>query len=152
MIHYAVIFVLAFFQSSFLSPLFAPGFLSPDLVFIFLFTYSFKERKDIIFKAFFGGFVLDVLHDSLGLFMSANLLSAYLMFMFYERILVKRLFFVLGSLAFFTLLNYSVKIALMSRKFSFELNPFVLSLSLFITLTLGLLGYLLFAGGRDEQA
>ncbi len=151
MIAYLVVFLLSFIQSSFLSPLFSPGFLAPDLVLAFIFLNSIKEDKRVIFKAFFGGFMLDIFHDSLGLFMSVNVLSAYLMYMFYEKILIKRLSFVFGSLSVFVILNYSLKILLMNYKYSFEVNIFILTISVILTICSGFVTYLLVAK-RDEQA
>ncbi len=150
-LQYPLLFLLAFLQSAFLSPIFKPGFIAPDLILIFLFLYSFKERKDIIFKALFGGFVLDLFHDTLGLFMSVSVLSAYLMFLFYEKLLIKRFSFVLGSFFLFVVVNYTLKILLVKYKFSFELNPFLLIASVSITTLTGALLYKLIVS-RHEQA
>jgi rod shape-determining protein MreD len=146
-----LLFILAFLQSAFLSPLFKPGFISPDLVLAFLFAYSFLEKEDIIFKALFGGFVLDILHDTLGLFMSTSVVSAYLMFLFYEKILIKRLSFLAVSFLCFVFINYLLKLLLMGYKFSFELNIPLLLLSLILTSSAGILIYNL-VFGRHEQA
>jgi len=124
-----LLFVLVLFQATFLYRTFNPGFLSPDVVLSLLLLKVYLKDRYVVLWAAFGGLLLDLLADTLGLNLFLYVLSVYLLSLFYGRFLFVRpsLSLVPPSLLF--LLKKALAILLMRTRFSFDIPLVALILS-----------------------
>jgi len=121
---YLLIFVGAILlEAVFLQVLLKPGFLAPDLLLVLLLVKAYTSGRVAILWAMFGGALLDMLTDTLGLNLALEVLSLYLFLLASERFLFRTaLTFLLPAAAVF-LLKKLAAILLMKSKFSFEVSP-----------------------------
>jgi len=123
-----------------LQVLFKPGFMAPDLLLVLLLAKAYTSGRVAILWAMFGGALLDMLTDTVGLNLALEVLSLYLFLLASERFLFRTaLTFLLPAVVALFLKKLGA-ILLMKSKFSFEVSPllFVLSWILEILLISGI--------------
>jgi rod shape-determining protein MreD len=101
---------------------FRPGFIAPDLLFIVLIARAYTAGKDTVLWALLGGFLLDLLTDSLGHGIAIQTLSVYIFIILIERLLFKTWLAFLISAGSSALIKKALGIAVMKLKYSFEIS------------------------------
>ncbi|RLJ71082.1 rod shape-determining protein MreD [Hydrogenivirga caldilitoris] len=119
----ALFLVLLFFEAAVLQTLFKPGFIAPDLVLIALISRAYLLGRSTVLWAVFGGTVLDLMTDTVGLHMSLETLSVYIFLLIHERLLFRTVLTYIVPGTGVLLLKKSLAFLIMRSKFSFELSP-----------------------------
>ncbi|MDQ7037970.1 MAG: rod shape-determining protein MreD [Aquificota bacterium] len=117
-----LILSLVFVQTSLLQVFFSPGFVAPDLLLIALLSRAYLTGRDAVLWAFFGGALLDIMTDTLGLNLALETLSVYLFVLMNEKIFFKTWLTYLTGAGFSLLLKKVLSLVVMSVKFSFSFS------------------------------
>jgi len=133
-----------------LQALFKPGFIAPDLVLLLLLAKAYTSGRGAILWAIFGGALLDLLTDTVGLNLALVVLSLYLFLLIMERFLFRSALTFLLPAGLALLSKKLGAILLMRSKFSFEVSTtlFLVSWAVEILLLSGI--YFLYLR-RNEQ-
>ena len=121
---------LVFVQTSFLQVFFKPGFIAPDLLLVALLTRAYVTGRDAVLWAIFGGSLLDIMTDTLGLNLALEPLAVYLFILLNEKIFFKTwLTYMLGAgLSFLVKKVLSLIVMKIKFSFSFSLASLILAL------------------------
>lgn len=120
---YAILLTfLAFIDVLFFHTLFMPGFVAPDLVLIALLSRAYLRGRESILWAIYGGIVLDLLTDNIGLNLTLEVLLVYLFVLITERFLMRNALTFLLPSAFLLAFKKAISLLLVSFKFSFEVS------------------------------
>jgi len=144
-LRYTLLFILLlFFEAAVLQTLFRPGFIAPDVLLIALLSRAYLLGRSTLLWAIFGGAVLDLMTDTIGLHLALETLSVYLFLVIYERLLFRTVLTYTVPAALVLLLKKFLALAMMRSKFSFDLSPAVFVLSWFIEIALLITIYFLY--------
>ncbi len=105
---------------------FRPGFMAPDLLLVTLLARAYLMGKDTILWALFGGFLLDIMTDSLGHGIALETLSTYLFILMVERFLFKTWLAFILSAGASALAKKILGLIMMRFKYSFDISLFKL--------------------------
>ncbi len=112
-----------------LQALFRPGFIAPDLVLLLLLARAYTSGRGTILWAIFGGALLDLLTDTIGLNLALQVSSVYLFLLIVERFLFRSAFTFLFPAGLILLFRKLAALLLMRSKFSFEISTTVFLIS-----------------------
>lgn len=133
---FLLLILLTLIDALFLHVLFKPGFVAPDLVLIVLLSKAYLKGRETVLWAILGGILLDLLTDSIGLNLAAEVLSVYAFLLVMERFLIKSAFTFLIPSALILALKKFFSLFLVSIKFSFEVSVSYLAVSWIVELSL----------------
>ncbi len=120
---YLLLFLLAvFLEVAVLQALFKPGFIAPDLVLILLLSRAYLLGRSTILWAVFGGVLLDIMTDTIGLNLALETLSVYIFMLIEEKILFRTVVAFLISAGVTLLVKKSLSLLMMKIKFSFDVS------------------------------
>lgn len=132
---YAILFFsLLFVEAAILQTIFRPGFIAPDLVLIALISRAYIMGRSALLWAVFGGALLDLMTDTIGLHFALEVLSVYIFLLVYERLLFKTILTYLIPAGVVLLLKKILALLIMKSKFSFDMSVSVFMLSWLIEL------------------
>ncbi|EDP75172.1 hypothetical protein [Hydrogenivirga sp. 128-5-R1-1] len=147
---YTVLFVvLLFFEAAVLQTLFRPGFIAPDVLLIALLSRAYLLGRSTVLWAIFGGALLDLMTDTIGLNLALETLSVYLFLLIYERLLFRTVLTYTVPAALVLLLKKSLALAMMRSKFSFELSFTVFVFSWLVEIALLIAIYFLYLRRKE---
>lgn len=112
-------------QVSFLTALFSPGFLSPDLPLVLLLTKAYMRGRETVLWAVFGGAFMDILTDTLGLNLTLYTLSVYLFVLVCEKFISRDVITFTVFASGVVLLKRLIALLMMGSKYSFEVSLWV---------------------------
>jgi rod shape-determining protein MreD len=136
-----LILVLVFLQTSFLQVFFTPGFIAPDLILIALLSRAYLTGREAILWAILGGFLLDVMTDTLGLHLALETFTLYLFILMNEKLFFKTWLTYLTGAGISLTLKKVLSLAVMELKFSFSFSVLSVILALLLELVLAALLY-----------
>jgi len=149
-LRYTVLFVvLLFFEAAVLQTLFRPGFIAPDVLLIALLSRAYLLGRSTVLWAIFGGALLDLMTDTIGLNLALETLSVYLFLLIYERLLFRTVLTYTVPAALVLLLKKSLALAMMRSKFSFELSFTVFVFSWLVEIALLIAIYFLYLRRKE---
>ena len=147
---YTVLFVvLLFLEAAVLQTLFRPGFIAPDVLLIALLSRAYLLGRSTLLWAIFGGALLDLMTDTIGLNLALETLSVYLFLLIYERLLFRTVLTYTVPAALVLLLKKSLALAMMRSKFSFELSFAVFVFSWLVEIALLIAIYFLYLRRKE---
>ncbi len=114
--------LLVFLQTSFLQVFFSPGFIAPDLILIALLSRAYVKGRETVLWAIFGGTVLDIMTDTLGLNVALETLAVYLFVLMNEKVFFRTWLTYLTGMAVCLVLKKVLSLGVMGVKFSFSFS------------------------------
>jgi rod shape-determining protein MreD len=149
-LRYALLFVIALlFEVAALQTLFRPGFIAPDVVLILLLSRAYLHGRSTILWAIWGGALLDLITDTIGLHLALETLSVYLFLLLHERFLFRTLLTYLIPAGVVLILKKLLALAMMKSKFSFSFSFEILLLSWVVEIVLLLAVYFLYLRSKE---
>ncbi len=128
---FAVVFFIAIIlQAVILQTTFKPGFIAPDITLSLLIAYAYLHGRSVVYWAVVGGTLLDFMTDTLGLNLTMLVFGSYLFVLIVERFMFRSFLTFLIPAVISMSLKKLISVILMSFKFSFDLSPTTLILSL----------------------
>lgn len=117
-----LLLITVFIETSVIQAVFRPGFASPDLVLILLITRAYIRGKETVLWAMLGGFLLDIMTDTLGHGLALETLAVYLFILISERILFRTWLAFVISAGVSLIVKKVLGVLIMGMKFSFDIS------------------------------
>ena len=144
-----ILLFTVFIETSVIQAVFRPGFASPDLLLILLLTKAYLSGKETILWALLGGFLLDIMTDTLGHGLALETLAVYLFILISERILFRTWLAFVISAGVSLLIKKVLGVIIMGLKFSFEISVLKIFSFWVIELVVIFLIYILYLRKRE---
>ena len=138
-----------FIETSVVQAVFRPGFASPDLLLILLLTKAYLSGKETVLWALLGGFLLDIMTDTLGHGLALETLAVYLFILISERVLFRTWLAFVISAGASLLIKKVLGVIIMGLKFSFEISVLKIFSFWLIELVVIFLIYILYLRKRE---
>lgn len=138
-----------FIETSVIQAVFRPGFASPDLLLILLLTKAYLSGKETVLWALLGGFLLDIMTDTLGHGLALETLAVYLFILISERVLFRTWLAFVISAGASLLIKKVLGVIIMGMKFSFEISVLKIFSFWLIELVVIFLIYILYLRKRE---
>ncbi len=144
-----ILLFTVFIETSVIQAVFRPGFASPDLLLILLLTKAYLSGKETILWALLGGFLLDIMTDTLGHGLALETLAVYLFILISERVLFRTWLAFVISAGVSLLIKKVLGVIIMGLKFSFEISVLKIFSFWVIELVVIFLIYILYLRKRE---
>jgi rod shape-determining protein MreD len=130
---YLLLALVLFLQSSVLVGIFGSYLFVPDILLSLLFLSSVRGRTNYA-RGFIGGFLLDVLLDTLGWHASGKLLALFVFSFIKRKFFIETLSSLMVAYLIVALLEHSYRLLLFRYKFYYPLEPIPLLAGFFVEL------------------
>ncbi len=138
-----------FIETSVIQAVFRPGFAAPDLLLILLLTKAYLSGKEAILWALLGGFLLDIMTDTLGHGLALETLAVYLFILISERVLFRTWLAFIISAGTSLLIKKVLGVIIMGLKFSFDISVLKIFYFWFIELVIMFVIYFLYLKKKE---
>lgn len=130
---YLLLALVLFLQSAVLVGIFGSYLFVPDLLLSLLFLSSVKGPTSYA-RGFIGGFLLDVLLDTLGWHASGKLLASFVLSFIKRKFFIETLTSLMVAYLIVALLEHSYRLLLFRSKFYYPLEPTPLLIGVLVEL------------------